>query len=182
MRAHEVDAVFVVGDAIVAVNAFIGEGYFPTLFFTDQGSAQGAAVRADLSVFQDVYAFGGFSDITRFEEPTFGDECAAIWNAAHPGDPVIHPNDVPDGEPNHVVGLGNVCRVLTIFVVVAEAAGPNLNNDTFGTAMDQLGEFQLPGMGPASFAPGKRGAQDDLRLWTYDPDTAESDNGFVEIP
>ena len=182
MRARNIDAVFVVGDALVAVNAFIGEGYFPTLFFTDQGSAQGAAVRADLSVFQDVYAFGGFNDITRFEEPTFRAECAAIWDAAHPGDPVIHPNDVPDGEPNHVVGLGNVCRVLTIFVVVAEAAGPNLNNDTFGAAMDQLSEFQLPGMGPASLAPGKRGAQDDLRLWTYDPDTAESDSGFVEIP
>lgn len=97
---------------------------------------------------------------------------------------MIHPNDVPDGEPNHVVGLGNVCRVLTIFVAdaVAEAAGPNLNNDTFGAAMDQLGEFQLPGMGPASLGSGKRDAQDDLRLWTYDPDTAESDSGFVEVP
>ena len=169
-------------DALVVVNAFIGEGYFPTLLSTDQGSAQGAAVRADLSVFGDVYAFGGFNDITRFVEPTFNEECSAVWDAAHPDDPVIHPNDVPDGEPHHVVGLGNVCRVLTIFVAVAEAASPNLNNDTFGAAMDQLGEFLLPGMGPASFGPNKPGAQDNLRLWTYDPNTAESDSGFVEVP
>ena len=40
MRAREVDAVFVVGDALVAVNAFIDEGYFPTLFFTRSPTIQ----------------------------------------------------------------------------------------------------------------------------------------------
>ena len=95
---------------------------------------------------------------------------------------MIHPNDVPDGEPNHVVGLGNVCRALTIFVAVAEAAGPNLNNETFQAAMDNLGEFVLPGFGPASLSEGKYGAQDDLRMWVYDPDTAESDTGFTAFP
>ena len=54
MRTSGVDAVFVVGDAIVAVNTFIGEGFFPTLFFTDQGSAAAVAARADLSKFKAV--------------------------------------------------------------------------------------------------------------------------------
>ena len=46
MRARGIDTVFVVGDAVIAVNTFIGEGYFPTLFFTDQGAANTTAVRA----------------------------------------------------------------------------------------------------------------------------------------
>jgi hypothetical protein len=53
MRARDVDAVFVVGDAIVATNAFIGEDFLPTMFIADQGSAGGAATRAELSVFSE---------------------------------------------------------------------------------------------------------------------------------
>jgi hypothetical protein len=181
MRAKGVDTVFVVGDALVAVNTFIGEGFFPTLFFTEQGSAAAAAARADLSAFPAVYTFGGFSDISRYQEPTFLAECAPVWDAAHPDDVVLDPNDVADGDSNHVVGLGNVCRALTVFVAVANATGPNLNNETFGAAMDTLGDFELPGYGSASLEAGKYGAQDNLILWTYDPENAESDNGLVQV-
>jgi hypothetical protein len=181
MRARGVDAVVVVGDAIVATRSFLADDFVPALFLTERGSAAAAAVNNDLTPFGEVLTFGGLNDVDRFEEQTFLDECAAVWNAAHPDDPVKHPNEVPEGEPNHVVGLGNVCRTLTIFVTAAEAAGDNLNNTTFKAALDNLGEFSLPGLGAASLRTGKYDALDDLRLWIYDPARAESDNGFLEV-
>jgi len=51
MRARGIDAVVVVGHATIAVNTFVGESFFPRLFFPDQGAATTVAVRTDLSAF-----------------------------------------------------------------------------------------------------------------------------------
>ena len=181
MRARNIDTVVIVGDAIVAINTFIGEGFFPNLLFLDQGSAHAVALRTDMSEFPEIHAFGSFTDVSRFEEPTFQNECLPVWDAAHPDDPVRNPVDVPVGEANHVVGLGNVCRALTIFTAIAEAAGPNLNNDTFAAAIDTVGEFTLPGTGAASLGTGKYSAQDNLLMWVFDPANSDSNTGFVVV-
>ena len=130
MRARGVDTVVVVGDATIPVNTFIGEGFFPTLFFTDQGSATTVAGRADLSVFDGVYTYGGPTPSDRFADPQFQEDCAAPWDEANPDRATQDPAVVPNGEPNHTVGLLIACRSLTVFTMTAEAAGPNLNNAT----------------------------------------------------
>ncbi len=181
MRSRNIDAVLIIGDAVLATNTFIGEDFLPTMFFANMGNAQAVTLRADVTVFPALYTFGGFTAVARFEEPTFQRECASVWNAARPDDPVIYPNDVADREPNHVVGLTIACQTLKIFRLAAQAAGPNLNNDTFQAALDGIGEFSMPGLGPASLGQGKYDAQDDLRLWVYDPDVAVSDSGFTPV-
>ena len=131
MRGEGVDAVVVVGETLVIASAFIGVDYFPTMLLGDMGSALGLAADADLSVFDDVYTFGNYPNTYRYDEQSFQDECVPVWDAAHPDDPVIDPDEVADGEPDHTVGLGVACRSLTIFVKAAEAAGAELNNETF---------------------------------------------------
>lgn len=49
MRARGVYAVVIVGDANVPVNTFIGEGFFPRLFFTDQGGTTRRSARPSRS-------------------------------------------------------------------------------------------------------------------------------------
>lgn len=181
MRAQGVDTVFVVGDAILAVNTFIGTGFFPTLFFTDQGSATVTAGRADLSLFEAVYTYGQASTSERSEDPRFQQDCAAPWDALNPNAATRNPAEVPEGEPNQTVGLLVACRALAVFTSIAEAAGPTLNNETFGAALDGLGEFDLPGTESASLGDGKHDALDDLRLWIHNPDAADNEPAFIEV-
>lgn len=181
MRVRNVDTVVIVGDATVAVNTFIGEGFFPRLLFTDQGSATAVAARADLSAFDSVYTYGGPTPSERFADPQFQEECAAPWDTLNPDAATQDPALVPDGEPNHTIGLLLACRLLTIFAAAAELAGPNLNNETFAAALDGISEFTLPGTNAASLGAGKYDAEDDLRLWTYNPDAADDESNFIEV-
>ena len=65
--------------------------------------------------------------------------------------------------------------------VHAEAAGPNLNNATFGAALEGLGEFNLPGSGTSTLGNGKYDALDDLRLWIHDNNAADDEPEFIEV-
>jgi hypothetical protein len=181
MRARNIDTVVVVGDGTVAVNTFIREGFFPRLFFTDQGVATTVAARADLSAFDGVYTYGGPTPSERFADPRFQEECAAPWDTLNPDAATQDPAVVPEGEPNHTTGLLVACRALTVFAAVAKAAGPNLNNATFAAALDGIGAFTLPGTNAASLGAGKYDAEDDLRLSTYNPDAADDEPDFVDF-
>lgn len=181
LRAGGVDAVFVVGDAIVAVNTFIGAGFFPTLYFTDQGSATVTSGRADLTGFEAIYTYGPPSASERYGEPVFQQECVEPWNGLNPDAATMDPALVPDGEPNHAVGLSAACRALAVFTTIAEATGADLNNATFQAALDALGEFHLPGTGPATLGAGKYDAEDNLRLAVFNPDAAEDEPNFVAV-
>jgi hypothetical protein len=143
-------------------------------------SALGLTADTDLSLFDEVFAFGAFTDTYRFEDETFQEECVPAWDAAHPDDPVVNPIDVPEGGPNPTVGLGLSCRARKMFTLAAEGAGQDLKNVTFQEGLDAVGEFTLPGFGPASLSEGNYDAQDDLLLWVYDPERSTSDKGYAE--
>ncbi|MGI9604510.1 MAG: hypothetical protein ACR2P0_00080 [Acidimicrobiales bacterium] len=157
MSARGIDTVMVVGDATIPVNTFIGEGYFPTLFFTDQGAANTTAGRDDMSVFPAAYTFGGptAGNAEAFEEPLFQQECIAPWDAANPDLAAVNPSGVPAGEPSHGVGLRIACRALSVFSPIAEAAANDLNNETFRDALESLGDAALPGAGIGTLGDGK---------------------------
>ena len=183
MRSRNIDTVVIVGDTNIPVNTFIGEGYFPTLFITDQGAAQTTAGRADMTLFPAVYTFGGptAGSPASFEEPLMQEECIAPWNELNPDRAAIIPSAVPAGEPSHGVGLRVACRVLVLFSAIAEAAGPNLNNETFGAALEELGEVAVPGTGVGTVGNGKYDALDDLRLWTLNPNAEDDGQDFIEF-
>ena len=51
-----------------------------------------------------------------------------------------------------------------------DAAGPELNPDTFREGAESLGEIELPGLAAASLGPGDHSAGDAVRRFEYDPD------------
>ncbi len=177
MKVQGVDTVLVVGDAIVAVNSFIGADFAPTILFTDQGSASTTAGRADLSSFEALYTYGPQSASVRYDDPVFQEHCVAPWNEANPDLIAVNPADVPDREPNHAVGLQIACRLMAIFTSVADSAGPDLTTESFAAALDSLGEFHLPGSGTATLTEGKYDAEDVLRMAIYD----ETEQAFVAL-
>ena len=78
-------------------------------------------------------------------------------------------------------GCRLACRALTVFSTIAAAAGENLNNDTFGAALESLGEVPLPGAGIGTLGDGKYDALDDLRLWTLNLNADQDGQDFIEF-
>ena len=90
-----------------------------------------------------------------------------------------NPLEYAPEEDNWFNALRRYCHVLAIFETIATAAGPDLTPETFETAAygPAGDDFQIPGIGPASLSPDKRGAQDGVRLSVYD--STSGDGGIV---
>ncbi len=63
----------------------------------------------------------------------------------------------PEGRQTGVVGLiVRSCQALELFKAIAELAGPDLTNDSFDAAADEIGAFTVTGVLGGSLGPGKR--------------------------
>jgi len=79
----------------------------------------------------------------------------------------------PDDATTDVVGLiVRSCSALELFTLIAEAAGPDLTNETFDAAADAMGEFTVTGVLAGSLGPGKRDYVDAAAA-LYEFDDAE---------
>ena len=101
-------------------------------------------------------------DFSSRDDPTWG-RCLQIADAVA-GTTVRPPTDLADGETNHWAGMVNACQSLTLFELVASAAGPHLTNESFAAAAASLGHIDLPGYASASLGPDKYDARDSLTL------------------
>jgi hypothetical protein len=61
-----------------------------------------------------------------------------------------------------------------MFALIAEAAGPDLTNESWAAAVDDLGSVSLVVTEHASFGPGKYDGNDAFRLVRFDPATGEN--------
>jgi hypothetical protein len=77
----------------------------------------------------------------------------------------------------HWAGMINACRDLAMFVQIAEAAGPDLTNDSWVAALDNVPDLSVPGVQFASLSANKVDAADELFLVEYDFDT----RAFIEL-
>lgn len=100
-------------------------------------------------------------------------DCVRAFEEYNPDIKVVPTKDV---EPGGSDWLGNIlifCAPLRLFELAANAAGPDLNYDTFVAGAEGLGEIDIPGQAFASMAPGKLDAADAIRLTEFDPTAAE---------
>ena len=82
-------------------------------------------------------------------------ECIDTFDNAFDDDaPVeLRPEDLRTG----VIGLiVRSCQALELFKAIAELAGPDLTNDSFDAAADEIGAFTVTGVLGGSLGPGKR--------------------------
>jgi len=82
-------------------------------------------------------------------------ECVDTFDNAFDDDAPVEIR--PEDQTTDVVGLiVRSCQALELFKVIAEAAGADLNNETFAAATDAAGEFTVTGVLGGSLGPGKR--------------------------
>lgn len=108
----------------------------------------------------------GTSDIEAWNGPLVA-ECREIFSAANPDVELVSP-PVPQGEEQWFNPIMAYCRWLTLFVMVAEAAGPDLTQESFAAAAATFDQFALPGVPFASLGPDKFAASDSRRLSIFD--------------
>ena len=102
--------------------------------------------------------------------------CIDVIEAAL-GVEVLPPEELEEGEIQHWAGMINACRDLSMFVQIAEAAGPDLTNESWVAALDNVPDISVPGVAFASISSDKVDAADELYLVEYDFDTRV----FIEL-
>jgi len=100
-------------------------------------------------------------------------ECDRIYTDAT-GEPVPPPGEFPDvSADGHRIDLRgavhDACTYVLMFATIAEAVGPNLNNDTWVETVDNFGPIRVMQTKYASLRAGKYDANDTFRLAAFDP-------------
>ncbi|MEM9203440.1 MAG: hypothetical protein AAGC53_17470, partial [Actinomycetota bacterium] len=138
------------------------------------------ATIVDKSIADGVLVSTGPTDQEIWDDAAFQDQCVAPVAAANIADADLRgPLEYLPEEENWFNSIRRYCHMLSIFETIAIAAGPELTPETFeAAAYGPVGDdFQVPGIGPASLSPDKRGAQDGVRLSVFD--STSGDGGIV---
>jgi len=112
-------------------------------------------------------------DLGAFEDPGLL-ECIAVVEEAL-GVEVKATSQLPAGDPNYFSGTVGVCRTVSLFVQIAEAAGPDLTNEAWVDALDKMDDLSIPGYQFASLSSQKVDARDQLVLVEFQLDTLTFD-------
>jgi hypothetical protein len=98
--------------------------------------------------------------------------CKTIFET-HTGIKVPSPNVViklPDGRQNQIYGESeDACALVTMFKLIAQRVGKNLNIANWRAAVDHFGSIDIPSTNFASLHAGKYDADDTYGLVAYDP-------------
>ena len=139
------------------------------------------ATIVDKSIADGTLVSTGPTDEEIWNDQAFQDQCVAPVQERMPESDFRNPLEYGPEEDNWFNALRRYCHALAIFETIATAAGPDLTPETFeAAAYGPAGsDFQVPGIGPASLAPDKRGAQDGVRLSVYD--STSGDGGIVAL-
>ncbi|MDW3221214.1 MAG: ABC transporter substrate-binding protein [Acidimicrobiales bacterium] len=122
----------------------------------------------DNSVADGVITVSGPTDTFIWEDPAYQSECSDVVAAALPDADIRPPLDYAEEEENLFNGIRYGCRLIHLFVDIAEAAGEDLTPETFVAGAESLTDFSFPGSPNASLGPDKLFADDMFALAAYD--------------
>ncbi len=94
-------------------------------------------------------------------------ECVAAVEAAMDIE-VLPTEELGETDPNYWSGTSGSCQRMALFVQIAEAAGPELTNDSWIAALDNVPDLSIPGYEFVSLGSDKVDARDQLILVEYD--------------
>ena len=81
---------------------------------------------------------------------------------------ILPPDGLAEGELNYWAGMEGACRTFAVFTQIAEAAGPDLTNETWIAALSEMTDISVPGLESVSIGPDKYDLNDGLELVEYD--------------
>ena len=119
----------------------------------------------------------GLTDDRRWELDS-NQPCIEAVGAAIPEADLKLPSEYVEGEEEWWRSTMAYCRWLALFEKIASEAGTDLTPESFQTAVESAGSFELPGVPFASLGPDKYDAEDTFVLaqWT----AALGENGELE--
>jgi hypothetical protein len=121
----------------------------------------------DPEIAQDAISGGYATAQVQYTDPAMQDCMAVVEDAT--GEPVPDPADAEPGDAEPWVSVFAACTHLSLFRQIADAAGDDLNNGTFGQAAYELGEIELPGAaGPATYGPDSLDGDMPVYLLRFD--------------
>ena len=182
-RSEGVDLVVVVGNNGVRSAARVREqlGLEVDVAVPASGvlrQASGSATDEQRPFYDGALSLAGLTADEAFAEEEM-QRCISIVEAAVPDLTVVNPEELTEPE-DWYAGIDDACTSLRLFVAAAEAAGPDLTNDSFRAGLESLGPIALPGKAHASTGPGKWDADDGFRLVVFRPDQG-GDGGFEPV-
>jgi ABC-type branched-subunit amino acid transport system substrate-binding protein len=160
-----VKTVLLVGGAVNSVvNALSKIDYRPNLVATNARNLASAASNpaTDPSVLKTALAAdAGFV----FDQPAMK-QCFKVVEKATGHKIVI---DVPQGEPQYRVSAQTACEYVSLFSILAEAAGKNLTVGSFGKAIENTKTVDVTGLGSMTYDPKTHTYSLPMFTYTYDP-------------
>jgi len=122
----------------------------------------------DRAVANGVLTVSGPDDNFIWEDPAYQSECSDVVAAAIPDADIRPPLDYAEDEENLFNGIRYGCRLIALFVAIAEAAGADLTQESFQAGAESLTDFSFPGSPSASLSADKLFADDLFSLAEYD--------------
>jgi len=170
-RAAGIDTVVTVANAaLTTAQGLEPLDYRPRLLATGFESLAtyiGAAEGFDESVVEGAMTGGYATAGVQYDDPAMQECIAGVEDAT--GETVPDPDTLDPGEPEPYVSVFAACLQLSLFQQIAEAAGDELNNGTFGQAGYALGEIDLPGDGgSATYGPDSLDGNMPVYLLRFD--------------
>lgn len=172
-RIKELDAtaVYIHGNPAASIRGLGAAGLTTELdIWANQPSGLNnlGATIVDRSIADGVLTVSGPDDDFIWSDPAYQSECSDVVAAAMPDADIRPPLDYEEDEDNLFNGIRYGCRLIALFVDIAEAAGPELNHDTFRAGAESLTDFSFPGSPSASLSAEKFFADDLFALAEYD--------------
>jgi ABC-type branched-subunit amino acid transport system substrate-binding protein len=163
-----IDTVIDVGLFIPAAD-FDAAGYHPRLYSVSTGNIAAAAFTNPFQKFPVIAGVAADADPNAAMNTAEFQRCADVWKKATGKTIQSEAEERAAGKSSGYVAMLIACTTLQIFTAAAEAAGENLNQDTWQKGLESIGKIELPAAPVASFGPNKPDGQDSFQLMQHDP-------------
>ena len=174
IAADGADAVLVIGSGQAALRGIANAGLDVEVWVLEVNDLNNIGEQTPKEAADGAITITGLAEQERWDHETIA-PCREVFAAANPDVEIIDPDTVAEGEERWFNPVMNYCRDLTMFELLATAAGPDLTHDTFRAAIHETGDLVLPGQPFSSFAEDKYDSNDSFRLSVFD--AAASDKG-----
>lgn len=172
LRADGAEAVLIIGSGQAAMRNISAAGLDVEMWVLDETALNNPGDATPLETLDGAISITSLSEQERWDHPTM-QPCRDLFVAANPDIEFVDPNVAVDGDERWFNSIMNYCQNLTLFEILATAAGPELTHDSFNEAIATVGDISLPGVPFASLAADKFDASDSFRLSVFDAEAGE---------
>lgn len=173
IRTEEAEVIVINGDTTGAIRGIANNDLEQEMWVVTSAQLVNLGTTVDRADADGALTLGEATAEEVWTEPQMA-ACVKEFTDAHPEVDVLGPLEVAEGDERWDTALANACRVIALFELAMNAAGPDLTPETVLAAAEALGEVELPGYFYASFGPDKPDANDGFRLSEWDHTAGEN--------